>query len=208
MGSIIPTKWAGWSTDDYGQVKIGKPVLSRSLVRLAGNLNHLNGIQARGFSPATAFQDGFDNILPGNQFHVGEPDKYESSRILYWVPPGVTTLHFSMMCMSYASGGNQVPHVDVSIVTTLGVDVDVGCYFDRDVGTLPGLEKKLHGDWQLMPYLVEPPDRPPTDILGVPSSPRRLSVAGQDGEIVVFKIEALRTRVLSFHILPIPGDTL
>ena len=203
MSAVIPTSWR---VPASSETKSGKPVLGRTLVTMAGALNHLNGIHARGFAPTLGFQDPWATWTTG--FVRGEPDKYETQRVPYHVPPGVTDVHVVMFCLSYETGGADIPHVDVSVVDSVGATVDVGCFWDRVDGTLPGVETRFRGSWHLLPYMVESANRQSSDILGTPSARRRLSVAGHDGEVVVFKIDCLRTRVLSFFALPVPAVTL
>lgn len=203
MSAVVPTSWRVFAT---AETKVGKPVLGRTLVSACGAVNNLNGIQCRGFSPTSAFQGPWDRWETG--FVKGEPEKYESNRVPYFVPPNVTEVHIVMFVLSYENAGTDTPRINVSVVDDAGADIDVGCYWDRVEGTLPGREKKFRGTYHLAPYMVESANRPSSDLLGTPSQRRRLSVAGHEGEVVVFKIDTTRAYVTSFYVLPVPMVTL
>lgn len=203
MAAVVPVSWR---VPAVAETKINRPVLGRTLTSACGAVNHLNGWQCRGFAPTAAYQDYWDEWENGLVKH--EVDKYETQRVMYLVPPNVTDVHVVMFCLSAEEGGTDVPHIDVSVADSAGADIDVGCYWDRLEGTLPGREKKYRGSWHLLPYMVESANRPSSDILGTPSARRHLSVAGHEGEVVVFKIDTTRCRVVSFFILPVPVLTL
>lgn len=205
MAAGVPISWR---IPELSETEINRPVLGSTLVSLCGAVNHLNGWHTRGFAPTNAYQDYWDTWENG--LVKGEVDRYETQRVLYLVPPGVTDVHIVLFCLSYVEGGTQTPTVNVSVVDSLGADIDVGCFWDRSNGTLPGREKEYRGDnnWHLMPFKVESANLPSSNILAAPSAPRRLSVAGHDGEVVVFKIDCERARVVSCFIIPAPSVTL
>ena len=195
---------------------MGRPVAGRTLTAMAKALTHLNAYQARGFAPASVYIIPAWTSANANDvgYRINEPDRYETLYLPYFVPLGVDLIHVSLMCLSYKTGGSQAPAITVNILTSAGADVDKGCSWSRDVGDLPGSEI-THGDnYWLPPYLAESAARFATaDPAAGTTDPRRLAVGASaivpsEGTVVIIKISAIRVRIVSVHILPVPPDEL
>lgn len=197
-------------------MQVGRPVLGRTLVALAGAATHLNGLHCRGFSPCMAYQEAAAATFSAAAnvgYTRGEVDHHESQAIPYIVPPGVAEVHVALLCLSYeVRGSTPHPSIAIELVDGSGVQVDAGCVWSRDDGTLPGHETNVGNDYYLTPYLVESSTHDATDPTSQ-TGPRRISTdpdgdGGHDGEVLVFLLTGVYVRVIGLYVIPVPVVTL
>lgn len=201
-----------WRLPRIPETNMGRPVLGRTLVAMAGALNHLNALQARGFAPVSIMQGPALAVADADDvgyFHA-QPDRYESVWAPYYVPKGVDLLHVAIVCLSFETGGDQDPEVTVTVeASTLVSVVDEGCTWTRATGALPGDEFSVAGDDYLRPFLIESSTRfQAADPTSGPTDPRRLSVGTKAGDMVVVKVATVRCQVVALYILPVPPESI
>lgn len=201
-----------WRVPRIPETHMGRPVLGRTLVAMAGALNHLNALQARGFAPVSIMQGpalAVADVDDVGYFHA-EPARYESIWAPYYVPEGVDLLHVALVCLSWERDGTQAPEVTVDVVESgLVAMVDEGCTWTRATGALPGDEFSVAGDDYLRPYLIESSTRfQAADPTSGPTDPRRLSVGSKAGSMVVIRVATIRCQVVALFVLPVPPESI
>lgn len=215
MAGIVPQQFR---VPAAAECHIAESVLGRTLVTMAGAFNHLNAIHARGFVPAMVWQGPSFTAADASDvgYQIGSETvnlsgtRYETIYVPFWVPKAVDLLHIVLVCLSYESGGSNNPVVTVTIDDTSGVDVDDGCTWTREAGTIPGSETNVGGEFYLRPFVVESTKRfqAADPAAGTPSDPRSLSVGSKAGSVVVAKISCDSARVIAAAFFPLPPDSI
>lgn len=191
-------------------MRVGRPVVGRTLGALAGALNHINGLHCRGFAPIGCYQLARLTGSPLEDIgYVVDEALNETHRIPYYVPPGVALLHVAAIVLSYETGGEATPSLTIDILSGAGASIDEGCAWDRATGTMPGSERGQYSFYELLPALIESAAAfRSTDPTSGPTGPRRLSVAGKDGDVVILRVVTVRAMMVALYILPLPPVTL
>ena len=207
MAGIVPT---GWTVPGASEMHIARPVKGASLVGLAGAFNHLNALHARGFSPVGCYQ--LARLASASAEDIGYIEGEvlnETHHVPYYVPPGVALLHVAMLVLSYETGGTADPSVTMDIRDDAGGTIDEGCTWARAEGTMPGHERLMRGRYRLYPALIESAVAfLSTDPTSGPTGPRRLSVSGKDGDVVVLRVVTVRAMLVGLFVLPVPPVSL
>ena len=210
MGSPVSPLWAPPSASS---IVAWQPVTARQLVTMANGLNHLSGIQARGFAPGSVYQRASYAAASSDDvgYRLSEPPNVVDCVCPYWVPPGAGLLHLVLVVLSDPDPGSPGnTSITVTIEDQSGAPVDDGCIWQYSAGTLPGNAVQATDERVLRPYVIESGTRfssvDPT--AGSPTPPRRLSVAGKGSSIVLVRVEGSNAALVGLHIIPLPPESI
>ena len=210
MGSPVSPLW---NPPSPSSVVAWQPVTARQLVTMASAENHLSGIQARGFAPASVYQRASYASAASSDvgYRLSEPPNVVDCVCPYWVPPGVELLHIVLIVLSDPEPDSpNNTSITVTIEDQSGSSVDDGCTWQFSAGTLPGSAVQTTGERVLRPYVIESGTRfsslDPTS--GSPTPPRRLSVSGKGSSIVLVRVAGDNAAVVGLHIIPLPPESI
>ena len=209
MGSPVSPLWA---PPPAASVVTWQAVTARQLLGAANALNHLTGIQARGFAPASVYQSA--SYASGANRDVGwrsqEPSFFGSIVVPYFCPPGVELLHLVGVALSSPTPSTSHPEMTISIEQQSGASIDIGATWTLDAGTLPGRQVGTEHYDVLRPYVIESGARFSTldPVAATPSGPRRMYVGGNEDSIVLIRVSLLRATLVSLCVIPLPPEAI